>query len=318
MSASVTEIACTHALQPSRVPLARILVVVDPAAAVHPCIEKAARIALHTGAELELYTCDTEQDGPRVALGREARIELHHESLERMAQPLRAQGLAVRVRSEWSAPLERGVGYHVIRTRPDLVVKDTHLHTLARAPVTMTDWILMRQLPTPLLLVKPEPWPERMHITLSCDPCHPAARTPEIDSAMLAIGCTLGEALRADLDVLHVLESPPHLPGEPVPPQARHAHHAAARALVGQLIADGNFLGVRIPACFEEGRVAEKIIQFASQHRPQIMIMGAAPRARWVYAAAGGTAAQVLEAIPCDMLVIKPPGFVSPLLVTEE
>lgn len=34
MSASVTEIACTHALQPSRVPLARILVVVDPAAAV--------------------------------------------------------------------------------------------------------------------------------------------------------------------------------------------------------------------------------------------------------------------------------------------
>ena len=32
----------------------------------------------------------------------------------------------------------------------------------------------------------------------------------------------------------------------------------------------------------------------------------------------GGTAAQVLRRIACDLLVVKPPGFVSPLLVTED
>jgi universal stress protein E len=315
----VDEAVCNqHAAPYPGLGIRRVLVVVDPTAATHPCIDKATRIALHCGAEIELYVCDTGQDGPGVSAARQARLDQHRHALEQLARPLRAQGLTVETCSEWNAPLELGVGLHVIRTQPDLVVKDSHRHEPSRAPITFTDWILIRQVPAPLLLVRAEPWPEHLRITVSCDPCHPAVRTPRIDEAMLDLGCTLGDALRADLDVMHVLEAPPHLPGEPVAPQARLAHHAAARVVVENLVAERNSRGVRIPLHFEQGGIAESIIQFTLREKPHLLIMGAAPRPRWAYAAAGGTAAQILESIPCDMLVIKPPGFVSPLLVTDE
>ena len=41
---------------------ARILVVVDPTADSHPCIDKAARVALSCRSELEMYICDGDQD----------------------------------------------------------------------------------------------------------------------------------------------------------------------------------------------------------------------------------------------------------------
>ena len=312
------EIACNQHAAPAPVAISRILVVVDPTASVHPCIDKAARIALTCGAELELCICDTEQDGPDVASGCEARLELHRESLERLARPLRARGLTVGVHSEWSVPLEHGVGLHVIRTRPDLVVKDTHPHLASRAAITLTDWILMRQIPAPLLLVRPAPWPEHPRIAASCEPCHPAVRTPMIDEAMLALGCALAASLTARLDVLHVLESPPHLPGEKVAPHARDTHHAAARAAVDSLVAAANTLGVRIPVHFEQGRPAEGVARFVAREHPHLLIMGVAPRPRWAPSAAGGTAAQILESIACDLLVVKPPGFVSPLLTTDD
>jgi hypothetical protein len=37
-----------------------------------------------------------------------------------------------------------------------------------------------------------------------------------------------------------------------------------------------------------------------------------------VHSAASGTAAQILERIRCDLLIVKPPGFISPLLVTDD
>jgi universal stress protein E len=293
-------------------------VVVDPTAAAHPSVEKAARIALHAGARLELYVCDAEQGGADSGPGRGARHERHLSMLELLARPLRAQGLEVETHCEWTSPFEAGVGRHVLRTRPDLVVKDTHAHVVARSPVTLTDWILMRQVAAPLLLVRSQRWPEKLRLSVSADPCHPAVRTPTLDQAMLEVGCLLGDALIAELDVLHVLEQPPHLPGEPVEPAMKQAYQATARALVESMIAIANTRGVRIPARYREGNAAECIIEFARTHRPDVLIMGAAPRPRWAYAAANGTAAQILEAIPCDMLVIKPPGFVSPLLTTDD
>jgi nucleotide-binding universal stress UspA family protein len=45
--------------------------------------------------------------------------------------------------------------------------------------------------------------------------------------------------------------------------------------------------------------------------------LGAAARPRWENAAASGTAAQLLEQLACDLLVVKPEGFVSPLLLRD-
>jgi universal stress protein E len=311
-----------HSVEPTGA-FGRILVVVDPVADAHPCIEKAARIALTCRSELEMYICDAEQDFkpefPDLGLAWAVRHEELLEKLDRLAMPLRERGLAVDVKCERGASLEQGIGYHVLRTRPDLVVKDTHRHgSPARGNVALTDWILMRQISVPLLLVRPNPWPERPRITVSTDPCHPAERAATLDESMLATGCELGVALHAELDVLHVLQPPPHLPGDEVSAAAKLRKHAAAREEVERLVADGNVRCIRRPIHFVEGRVADRVIEFAEHNQTDILIMGAAARARWLNAAGSGTAAQIVETVGCDLLLVKPPGFVSPLLVTDD
>jgi universal stress protein E len=303
--------------------LRKILVVVDPTASTHPCVQKAARIAQACGAALELYMCDAERDLP---LGwnqgedhraqRETRRAGLLSALERLAEPLRAAGLVVRTECEWSVPLEHGIGQHVIRTRPDLVVKDTHHHELTptHGSVALTDWTLIRLLDVPLLLVKPDPWPARLRITVGVDPCRPAERPVALDESMLLLGEVLEKALRANLDIVHVLRPPPHLPGESISLDDKHREHTSARQAVERLVEDRTERGSSLLIQFVEGPVGPSIVEFARRHAPDLIILGAAARPRWAHAGASGTAAQVLGDLKSDLLVVKPPGFVSPLL----
>src|SRR3569832_1072469 len=110
----------------------RIVGVIDPSVPHQAGLDKAARIAARTGAKLELCI---------------------HEPLKETDD----------------SAFERQFGYHVIRTRPDLVIKEVRGGTGSAPAPTQTDWKLMRQLAVPLLLVGPEPWPERLRMTVSLD-----------------------------------------------------------------------------------------------------------------------------------------------------
>jgi universal stress protein E len=311
------EVACPlHPPAPAPM-FSRILVVVDPTASAHPGVDKAARTALRCGAEIELYICDVEQDA--TAEPRGERHARYLALLEHLAAPLRAQGTTVTTHSEWRAPLEQGIALHVIRTRPDLVVKDSARQPPAsRAPVTLTDWVLMRQIPAPLLLVRTAAWPRNPRIAVSADPCRPAERPVSLDEALLDAGCALAGMLDAGLQVVHVMQGPAHLPGEATSLEERRRQQQAARETVEGLVANRNRLGRRIPVQYAEGRPAEVIPQLAGQKKIDVLVMGSAARSHSSTMAAGGTAARILTELPCDLLVIKPPGFVSPLLVTDD
>lgn len=299
----------------------KILVVIDPAAPVQPALEKAARIALQTGGSLELYICDVRRELPESWAGgdhlqqyREILRRRAEAEMESFARPLRDDGLAVMTRYEWHAPLEEGIGHHVIRTGPDLVVKETHRHGIAsRASVNHTDWNLIQQLPTDLLLVRRRSWAEAPRFASAVDPLHPAERPVELDERIAQAGIALAGALHGSMEIFHVLETPPHLPVDPVPEERRLAAHSSARNAL-------TMLGDRIsaPVRFAEGGAAEGIVDLARQHLPDVLIMGSVARQRAVRAAAGGTAVLVLEHVDCDLLVMKPTGFVSPLLITTD
>jgi universal stress protein E len=296
----------------------RILVVVDAGASAHPCVSKAARIAEGCGATLELYVCDTLQEGD--VAERAARDERALALLDRLASDLRARGLTVETHSEWHAPLEQGIGLRVLHSNPDLVVKDTHQHHLApsRGGYGLTDWTLIRQIPVPLLLVRPEPWPARPCLTVGVDPLHPAQRPDTLDASMIAVGSEVATAVRGRIDALHVLQEPPHLPGQAVAPEARAAAHSHAREEVTRLVARCESMLNPLALTFVQGSVASSVLEFTAAHGTNILVMGSGAHSRWRQTGASGTAAQILESLNCDLLVVRPPGYVSPLLVTDE
>lgn len=232
----------------------RITVVVDPATVSQPALEKAAHIARHTGASLELYVCEVQQEIPESWAGadraREYRDILRTRArgeLQSLAQPLRASGLAVTTEYEWHAPLEQGIGHHVIRTRPDLVVKDVHREGPAReGAFSRADWNLIGQVPAPLLLVRPGHWPAAPRIVAAPAPADASDPPAPLHEWIVAAGQALADVLQGSLDLLH-----------------------------------------------------------AGQPAPDILVMDA------------GAQPRLPERVACDLLVVKPPGFASPLLATH-
>jgi universal stress protein E len=297
----------------------RILVVIDPTTRMQIALEKAARIALTQGGALELYVCDVEQGvpdswagNPRSAEYREMLRNRAVEELQEFARPLREDGLTVTTHYEWHAPLEQGIGQHAIRTRPDLVVKETHRHALVPGSLAgRTDWNLIRQLPCSLLLVRPGTWSAAPRVAAAIDPLHPADRPESLDERIVHTGHALADLLHGSLEVLHVLQGAPHLPDEPPAPEKERIAQGEARRAVEQLAGSA-----RASAHYGEGNVAAGLIGLARERAPEILVMGAVSRLRSAHAAPGGEASRILEHVDCDVLVVKPDGFVSPLLVT--
>jgi nucleotide-binding universal stress UspA family protein len=61
--------------------------------------------------------------------------------------------------------------------------------------------------------------------------------------------------------------------------------------------------------------VADGLEHLAREQAPDVLVVGAVARST---GGRGGTAAHILEHVDCDLLVLKPEGFVSPLLVTAD
>lgn len=300
----------------------RILVVVDPTAERHPCIEKAARIAERYGSEVELFVCDTETSGPRSLPFAITALEYRQvlstrrlEMLEGLAKPLRNAGLKVAITAKWHASLTDGIGMHAIRSATDLVVKDTHPHLpIPHSDVTNTDVTLIRQLPSALLLVRAHPWSSPPSVAVAVDPCQPAERSAALDDALLDHATSLSQAFGGRLSVVHALRNAPHLPERPVEPDVKERIDRESRATVEALAegrrADPSFF-------FPRGPTRPALLAFVQQHRPDILVMGSAARQRWMNSVPGGTAVELLEHLQCDLWVVKQPGFVSSLLISD-
>jgi universal stress protein E len=322
ISATVSERAGSGA-RPRLNAYDRILVVVDPTAGdTQPAIDKAARIAARAGATIELYICDVDQDVPESWTGpagarqyREIRRQQHLNELQSIAAPLQARGLTVEFVCEWHAPLAEGIGHHVIRSRPDLVVKGTsRRQTVPPKKLTRTNWNLIRQVPASLLLAGSRPWQQTPCVAVAVDPCHTPEHTAALDDVLVDEGLDLAVTLDGLLEIYHVLQGPPHLPGEPVSSHQMEAAHAYARLGAQRLARRAGTAALRLT----EGAVTDGLARLVKEYEPDVLVAGALARPRWLHSAAGGTAAHILERIDCDLLIVKPPGFVSPLLVTED
>ena len=141
-----------------------ILVAVrDPDARTQHAIRKAAGIAAATGARITLFHAfSTPYPLPKsVPTDPEAILRIAAKErtaqLLKLARPLRARGIKVHCEVVWDFPPAHAIVRHVIDTKPDLVVAESHRHTrIARWFLANSDWELIRECPCPVWFVKHE------------------------------------------------------------------------------------------------------------------------------------------------------------------
>jgi universal stress protein E len=301
----------------------QILVIVDPTASEHPAIAKAALLAEKFKARIELFVCDTKS-------AREMRLAAHVRTrpgepfpvnikalLETLAAPLRGRGLDVTTECAHADALHVGLIDRTRRTNADLVVKDTHHHSLAqRTFLTNTDWQLIRGCPVPLLLTKNTKWASVPRIFAAVDPGHANDKPEMLDHWILEHAALLAQRLEGELHVVHA-----YLPmaiigvaaaGNPpltaaVMPEDLAVEETNRRKLVEPLLSEFQLASERIH--LELGGPAQVLPHAAESLHADVLTMGAIARSGLKRIFIGSTAEDVLERLPCDALIVKPPNF---------
>ena len=305
----------------------RILVVVDPTAAGQPAVAKAAAIARRTEWELELFICCHEA-GPRGSrlFGPAEREVLTRQLLAHQLGYLRElaktlNDIKVLTKAAWDAPLHEGIVRETLRREPRLVMKDTHFHSaVSRALFTNTDWHLIRECPAPLWLTRGATFGDRPVILACVDPVHEHDKPAALDHRILDEARQFAETLGGEVHALHCYDPAPliasagafTIPGPPMAfeqmvteMQKTHATRFAELTAAHGIAPDHAHLTA--------GPAAEQLPAAARRVRADVVVMGAVARSRLQQAIVGSTAERVLDHLPCDVLVVKPERYQSPV-----
>lgn len=302
---------------PTRAPR-RLLVVADPAARSQPALAKAARLARALGARVEVYACDyrAELAGPGAgrAAARRRALAAGTAALASLARRHLRQ-VRARVRYELGQPRVARILAEVRRTRPDLVVVDSHFHPgLRRALFGPADWPLIRDCPAPLLYAKPARWHAAPRVAAAVDPLHPADPHARLDRELVAAARALARALKGSLAVVHAWLPPEAagggaaalgLPLAAAAGAERTLADAAAGAerAVRALLAPGGRPSAAVVLL--RGAAVETLPAYAAAGGLDVLVLGAVARSRLYETLIGATAERLLERMPCDLLVVN-------------
>jgi universal stress protein E len=299
----------------------RLLVVVDPTASAHPAIERAAWLARHVPARIELFISDYAANlggaPSREADARAALLERHRRRLEQLAEPLRAAALDVAVDTRWDYPLHDSIVRKSVDTVADVVIKDTHYHSaLRRSIFSNTDWSLIRACAATLWLVKPRPPGQRPCFIAAVDPLHERDKPADLDKVILSTAIELATSLGGEVHAFHAFDvsaamavstdsmaMPVALPVNELADAMRADHTAAVERLCKTYGISPQRIHV------QEGSTRQRLLELTDQLRADAVVIGAISRSGLKGLFLGNTAEDILDRLHCDLVIVKPDGF---------
>jgi universal stress protein E len=310
--------------------IAPVLAIADPTTEAQPAIDRAADFALRSQHPLVLLACvfdpyiAGEQLYPGIDLKklRTNTLDQQMRRLRKLAQPLRERGLDVTARVVFDHPLHEGIVREVLRLSPAMVVKDTHHHSaLSRILFSNTDWHLIRDCPAPLWLVKGRRETTGNAVMASVDPLHRNDKPASLDRQIVSIAQEMAALYGGAVHVAHASGNLAPAAGAALPVAAvipadmqiaieensRREHREALDRFVADIGFPADQVHLRI------GSPADVIPALAREMGAALVVLGAVSRSRLKRAFIGSTAEQALEALPTDVLIVKPDGFVCPV-----
>lgn len=297
----------------------QLLVVIDPTQEVQPALQRAAWLARRNGAAIELLLCEHQSaleggllDGPRLQHARDALLEQRRAWLETLAEPLRAEGLNVTCEARWGRPLYRMILARVEELRPDILFRNAYQHSLLqRLLFTSNSWQLIRKCPCPLWLIGAREWQPR-RLSAAVDPLHSADKPAALDHRLIDITRELAQTLQLEPSYVHAYMPLPRTMVFDVELVADYEGYCRKygeqhREAFDRLLAD--YEGAAGQGHLIEGFAEEAIPRFVREQDIDLLVMGAIARGHLDNALIGNTAERIMEAVNCDLLVIKPEQF---------
>ena len=308
--------------------LERLLVVIDPSQPSHPALERGAWLAQRTQATLHAiaveYSAALDGGSLENSLQDKARAALLEERarwLDDLLEPVRKAGVAVHSQVLWGKRLHEVALQQVSELRPDLVLKSAaHNNLLRRLLLTDSCWQLMRHCPAPLWLVHHAQW--RGHnLCTALDPLHKDDKPAHLDHHLIDTAQSLSAALGLRAHYVHCHAPLPRTLLNNAELLADYQQYSSDEAIKHQQAFDQVVGAHAIDAeatHLLEGAPEHILPRFVRKHEIDLLIMGAIARGRLDTILIGHTAERLLEAVDCDLLVVKLPAEDQPKSSAKE
>lgn len=307
-----------------------ILVVIDPEQDDQPALRRAVYLNQRLGGKitcfLPIYDFSYEittllSPDERITM-RKGVVSQRTEWIREQARSYLAAGVQIDIKVIWHNRPFEAIIQEVLNGEHDLVIKMTHQHDRLQAVVfTPTDWHLLRKCPCPVWMVKDQQWPEGgkalVAVNLASEePHHDPLNTKLVKE-------TLALAERINHTEVHLVGAYPATPiniAIELPDfdpniyndAIRGQHLLAMKALRQPFGIDAHLTHV------EKGLPEEVIPDLAEHLDAGVVVLGTIGRTGLSAAFLGNTAEQVIDHLRCDLLAIKPDGFVSPVAVDND
>jgi len=292
-------------------------------------MDKAARLAAALECELELFHCmfDPQVARPGRYGTRGAQEDIHQvavlrrQQLEYNAMRLRTRGVRLQTSVRWDSPVYQGIVRQVLRHKPRLlIVQSNRRGRMERLLRRQTDFRLIETCPCPVLFLNSgRPWSDPT-IVAGVDPERSHRKAAALDDQILAAATGLSRALHGRLRVFHARSSWEH--AVRTYPQLREVPavelgdaQAAYRKRVDAVVLELARRHEIAADCVQviEGDAADLLPRITSGGAADVVVLGLAPRSRFGRALIGHTAERVLDTLDCDVMIVKGPGFRTPV-----
>jgi universal stress protein E len=296
--------------------LEQLLAVIDPSQPSHPALERAVWMAQKTRAKLHIlaveYNAALEGSLLENNLQNVARETLLAERARRLGEllpPLRHQGLQVQLQVCWGKRLHETVLEKVAELQPDLVFKSAaHNNLLRRLLLTDSCWQLMRHCPVPLWLVHHAQWRGR-NLCTAVDPLHKDDKPAALDHHLLDTAQTLCTALQLSASYVHCHAPLPRTLLNSIELLADYEQYTSQASQRQQQAFAELLRGVPVDTTYWlEGTPESTLPRFVHKHEIDLLVMGCIARGHLDSVLIGHTAERLLEAVDCDLLVVKLPS----------
>ena len=301
-----------------------ILVIIDPTTHEQKALRRAIELAAHTKAVITAfvsifdfsYEMTTMLSSDEREVMRKSVINDREIWLEDVIGGMQTHDITIKNKVIWHNRPFEAIIEQVINEKHEIVIKGTHQHDKLKSVIfTPTDWHLLRKCPSPVLLVKDHQWPENGNILAALNVGSDESEHQSLNHKITEEAVNLSKIIHANV---HLVNS---FPGTPVnitieipefnssqynDSMLQHHKDAMTEHAAKFDIKPENTM-------VEEGLPEDVIDRVSRRLDAELVILGTIGRTGLSAALIGNTAEHVIDRLNCDVLALKPEGYVSPL-----
>ncbi|MDG1751345.1 MAG: universal stress protein UspE [Thalassotalea sp.] len=302
----------------------QILAIIDPTTEDQKALKRAIELAKQTKASitafLSIYDFSYEMTTMLSSDEREAmRQSLINDRLQWLNELIKTiphEDTPIEIKVIWHNRPFEPIIEEVINNGFDIVIKGTHQHDKLKSVIfTPTDWHILRKCPCPVLLVKEHLWPMNGNIVAALNVGSDETEHQSLNFKITEEAINLSKLVKANV---HLVNS---FPGTPVNiaieiPEfnASEYNESMLNHHIDAMNEHANKFGIsKEHTHVEEGLPEDIIVRLADELDAELVILGTIGRTGISAALIGNTAEHLIDNLNCDVLALKPDGYISPL-----